>query len=539
MKFCKTNLLNFIIIFFLFVSNTLSGCSPSGFNTPDAALEPESPSESTSSNIKETEIVKIGINSNNAPWAYMQNETLNGFEADILHEIEKIMDVTFVYFPATNATVFNGLLQNKWDIAASSLLVDGKFDHGISFTEPYYQSGLALMVKEDSKINDFDLMQDGKFGAASGSEALAWLKTHEEQYGIYQILEYASAVMAIEDLVNLNLSGVIAEKSTLFHYTARNPGVRITAQMEETTPMAFAYRKGDLIGDRFNSAMQLLAANGTLAAIHEKWFGTAPDETNTLNLVYQESFGYPETYSIPDVIRVGIQTHNPPWEMIEQDHMIGFEVDILNEAASRMGIKLEYIPANANTIIPGLLANQWDIAASSIPITIANTNIVDFTGPYFDHDLALLTLSDSSIMEISHLGGGRYGVLTGSGAEKWLRNHTEEYGPYVVDEYTNLNTAISDLENEVISGVMSDSYRLLNYSANNDAVSVPLLFGDVTPVAFATRPSDYLCDVFNETINEMKEDGTLLEIYQQWFGEMILQESSTNTIYTKAYVPGK
>lgn len=515
----------------------LTGCNSVIPGNISDSSEINTTDESVSLPNDDVEMISIGINTKNLPWAYFQDDSLQGFEIDLLNEIEKIIGAKFIYYPAMEETIIDGILQDQWDIAVSSLLDNGSYEPGVSFTDPYYQSGLSLMVKEDSNINSYEYMEDGKFGAAIGSDGLAWLEANQETYGEYEIVEYDSTTLAIRDLVDLNLSGVVAETSTLSYYVVWNPGVRLSAQMEETTPMAFAYRRGDLIGSRFNSAMQLLISNGTLTAIQEKWFGNSLITENSLNLFARESFGYPDSYTLPAVIRVGIQTHNPPWEMIEDSQMVGFEVDILNEAAERMGVSIEYMPANENTILSGLLANQWDVSASAISITSNNNEVVDFTGPYFDQSLALLTLADSSITEIAHLGGGRYGVLDGSTAENWLRDHLEEFGPYVVDEYTNIDTAIRDMETEVISGVVFDAYYLLNYANENETVEVSLLFGETTPIAFATRPSDYICDVLNETLNDMKEDNSLFDIYQDWFGENILPDSSINTIYTEAYVP--
>ncbi|MBI9049041.1 MAG: transporter substrate-binding domain-containing protein [Anaerolineaceae bacterium] len=521
------------LLFIIILSMICSGCRALPIVSEEIVEYPLlNQSEST-----HKEIIRVGINSENVPWTYMQNGTLVGFEMDLLNEISKHMSVEFEYVTAQQSTVVTGLLTDKWDIAGSSLLVGDKQYQNVAYADPYFDAGLAILVRDDSKLNVFEDMLDGKFGVDTGSAADQWLQDHLEIYGEYEIHRYDSAILAFQDLQALNINGVVADSDILMYFAANHPGVKVAIQMEETTPQAFVFRQGDVLIEQFNAAQNLMKAEGTLTAIYEKWFGQSPLVSTALSIANHEPFSVPDSYTIPDVIKVGINTHNAPWEYIQEGEMRGYEVDILNEIANRLDIEIEYIPAQEQIIVSGLLAGQWDMVASGFAITKSNMNKMDFTGPYFDHNIALMTLSDSTILELEHLAGGKFAVLPNSNAQKWLAKNIEAYGPYIIEEYSNLADAYLDLQSAQISGVMAESYVLMYYAADHPVFTIPVFVGDRTSIALATRKKDSLCDMFNETINSMKVDGSLMGIYEKWFGESIVDESSTNTIYKNTFTP--
>jgi polar amino acid transport system substrate-binding protein len=240
---------------------------------------------------------------------------------------------------------------------------------------------------------------------------------------------------------------------------------------------------------------------------------------------------------VSGTLNVGLNSENVPWEFMKDGKLTGFEVDMLNELAKRMNVKLNFVTVPFSGIFTGLQASKWDLASSSIWITEARLKEMDFADPYYDSDLALLTPKDSKIKSFADMKGGTFGADTGAVPDKWLKDNQGKYGPYTIKEYDNPTDAFLDCQAGRLDGVAADAPTALFYAKQNpDAgLIVPLLMNQAAPQAWAFRKGDPLRDAVNSVQNDMKKDGTLATIYKTWFGQDPPANSSTVKVYDGGY----
>jgi polar amino acid transport system substrate-binding protein len=524
-----------IAVIFSMLVGGLSAC------TSPAAI-PSTADQTTASDqspIKtgDMEVVLVGVNTENIPWEFMQDGELVGFEIDMLNAIAKIMNVKFEYVTTQWSSMFTGLLSNKWDIASSSIWITAEREKEMDFADPYYDSDLSLMTRADGVIKSFEDMKGGVFGTDTGAMPDQWLQDHMNQYGPYEIKRYDSPTDAFLDLQAGRLDGVAADAPTALFYAADKPELVVPLLMGEGFAQAFAFREGDPMRDRFNLAQNELKENGTLAVIYQKWFKLAPPEGSSILRVYEEPFVPPAPYELPELIRVGVNTENVPWEFMQDGELVGFEIDMLKEISSRLGVEFEYVPTQWSAMFTGLFDNRWDIASSSIWITKDRMKDMDFMDPYYDSDLSLMTLAESEIRSFSDMQGGVFGTDSGAMPDQWLQENMELYGPYEIKRYNSPTDAFLALQAGRLDGVAADAPTALYYAADKPELAVPLLMNEGFGQAFATRKGDKLRDIFNDVLNDMKADGTLAVIYQKWFKQAPPEGSSTIKIYTTPYVP--
>jgi len=236
-------------------------------------------------------------------------------------------------------------------------------------------------------------------------------------------------------------------------------------------------------------------------------------------------------------LKVGLNSENVPWEFMRDGKLVGFEVDMLNELAKRMNVKLELITVPFSGIFTGLQSGKWDLASSSIWITEARLKEMDFADPYYDSDLALLTQKDSPIKSFADMKGGTFGADTGSMPDQWLKDNLNKYGPYEIKNYDSPTDAFLDVQAGRLTGVVADAPTALYYVQQNpDAgLAVPLLMNQGFPQAWAFRKGDPLRNQVNDVLNQMKKDGTLAKIYKTWFGQEPPANSSTVKVYEGGY----
>jgi polar amino acid transport system substrate-binding protein len=513
----------------------LGACvSPAAVSTAaDMEIKATQPAAQTD----EKQVVLVGVNTENVPWEFMQDGELVGFEIDMLNEIAKSMNVEFEYVTTQWSSMFTGLLSNKWEIASSSIWVTAEREKEMDFADPYYDSDLSLMTLADSTIHSFEDMKGGVFGTDTGAMPDQWLQDHMNQFGPYEIKRYDSPTDAFLDLQAGRLDGVAADAPTALFYAGDKPELAVPLLMGEGFAQAFAFRKGDPLRDRFNAAQNELKENGTLAVIYQKWFKQAPPEGSSVLRVYEEPYIPASPYQLPDMVRVGVNTENVPWEFMQDGELVGFEIDMLKEVSSRLGIEFEYVPTQWSSMFTGLLSNKWDIASSSIWITTERMKQMDFMDPYYDSDLSLMTLTKSDIKSFTDMKGKKFGTDTGAMPDQWLQENMEAFGPYEIMRYDSPTAAFQDLQAGRLDGVVADAPTALFYAADKPELFVPLLMNEGFGQAFATRKGDELRNVVNDVLNEMKADGTMVAIYEKWFKQVPPEGSSTVKIYNSVYVP--
>ena len=70
--------------------------------------------------------------------------------------------------------------------------------------------------------------------------------------------------------------------------------------------------------------------------------------------------------------------------------MIGFEIDIVDALAERMGMTPKFVHNGWDNLIPGLNLGLYDIALSGLEITPEHKEEVDFSLPYYKTFLQLV-----------------------------------------------------------------------------------------------------------------------------------------------------
>src|SRR5699024_11020297 len=106
-----------------------------------------------------------------------------------------------------------------------------------------------------------------------------------------------------------------------------------------------------------------------------------------------------------DEITVAAVQDYPPFEYKEDEELTGFDVELVEAVADEIGVTVNWDTMKFDGIIPALQANKVDAAVSAIGIREDRSEVVNFSDPYFESGLSLITLEDSDIEEEADLEG--------------------------------------------------------------------------------------------------------------------------------------
>ena len=99
-----------------------------------------------------------------------------------------------------------------------------------------------------------------------------------------------------------------------------------------------------------------------------------------------------------DALRVAAYPANPPWEnKTEAGGFEGYEVDIVNEIAKRMGTTANIEGMDFKALFVASASGRVDMVISSLTITDERLESQSFTQPYFEGALGIGVKEGSDI----------------------------------------------------------------------------------------------------------------------------------------------
>jgi ABC-type amino acid transport substrate-binding protein len=220
------------------------------------------------------------------------------------------------------------------------------------------------------------------------------------------------------------------------------------------------------------------------------------------------------------VLSVGSDTAFPPFESIEDGKAVGFDVDLVNEVAKRLGLQVDYQTAAFDTIFTALAAGKWDIVASAVTIKAERKQTVDFTDPYFTADLSL-SVTDANagtIGGVDDMQGKIVGTQAATTSEDCSKTLKADGKIADVRTYDTAPDAFTDLAAGRVDGVIIDyptAKQILENRTGSRVVEV-LRTQEEYALAVSKRNPD-LREAVNEALAEIESDGTYARLFMKWF----------------------
>ena len=216
-----------------------------------------------------------------------------------------------------------------------------------------------------------------------------------------------------------------------------------------------------------------------------------------------------------ETIRIGTEGAYPPYNFINDANEVdGFERAVGDELCSRAGVTCEWVINDWDTMIPNLVAGNYDLIMAGMSITEARAKLISFTQNYLLPDPSVyVTLAgkDASVTK---------GVVAAQ-SNTIQAGHVAETAASLV-EFPTPDETIAAVRSGEADAVMADYAFLkpLVEESNGELIFIgeKVLIGG--GIGMGVRQSDNeLREKFDALIGEMKKDGSLNELIVKWFGE--------------------
>ena len=209
----------------------------------------------------------------------------------------------------------------------------------------------------------------------------------------------------------------------------------------------------------------------------------------------------------------------PPYNFVDDaGNLGGFDIEVGNEICKRAGLDCVWVVNEWDSIIPNLLAGNYDAILAGMTITDERKQTIDFTQEYFPNDPSAFIAAAGAAIDLENPSGLRVGAQGATIQAMWLEENLKDDNTILA--YETPDQALADLMAGNLDAVLADKSFLVEAAAGSNgalALSGPeFAIGDGISVGMRKTDTE-LQGKFNDALTAMKADGTLDALITLYF----------------------
>ncbi|WP_303969557.1 transporter substrate-binding domain-containing protein [Sporosarcina ureae] len=209
-----------------------------------------------------------------------------------------------------------------------------------------------------------------------------------------------------------------------------------------------------------------------------------------------------------------------PFSYEEDGELTGFDIEIGNALAEKMGLEANPVTNPFETILQGLVGNKFDAIIGSMAYTKERAEQADFTEPYYYSGGMIFVAKDNDdITSPEDLKGKKIGVIAQSTYEESAKELSDDLQYYTSDVVALKDLTVKGRIDAVITADIV-GFEAIENGFEIKEVDKPMWVEQ--PSIAVNKENPELTKALDEALKEMIDDGTYAEISEKWFGRNLL-----------------
>ncbi|WP_406316859.1 ABC transporter substrate-binding protein [Streptosporangium sp. NBC_01639] len=212
-----------------------------------------------------------------------------------------------------------------------------------------------------------------------------------------------------------------------------------------------------------------------------------------------------------------------PFQFKEGDKTVGFDVDIVDLAAKKLGLTQEIVDIDFAVIKSGaaMAAGKCDVAAAGMTITPERQANITFSVPYFDATQALLAKKGVGVKTLDEIKAK--GLKLGAQASTTGLDYVKKQG-LNPKEFADSPKELLGLQSGQADVIVQDLPVVLTWLKKPEIADKFELVGSLDTgeqygIGLKKQADPILLKAINDAVTTAKSDGTYEQIFVKWFGK--------------------
>lgn len=231
--------------------------------------------------------------------------------------------------------------------------------------------------------------------------------------------------------------------------------------------------------------------------------------------------GEKKSESGKEKLTMATNAYFPPYEYYEGEDIIGIDVEIAQAIADKLGMELEVVDIEFDSIIAGVQTGKYDMGMAGMTVTEERKQSVDFSDSYATGIQSIIVTEDSKITSIDDIlaEGAEYkvGVQLSTTGDIYITDDLGDRAKDLVTEFQTGNDAVAALSSGKVDAVIIDNEPAKSYVAA--ATGLKILDTEYVKedyaICFSKDKAD-LKDKVNGALKDLIADGTVQKIIDKY-----------------------
>jgi polar amino acid transport system substrate-binding protein len=219
----------------------------------------------------------LGLDDSFPPMGFRgDNGEIVGFDIDLARGVAEHIGVELRLQPIDWNSNILDLNSGDIDVIWNGMTITPERQEKIDFSKPYLANRQIVIVQADSGIDTKADLADATVGIQLGSSAENAVNAEPDVAETFaELARYQDNVQALLDLEVGRINAVVVDEILGRYYISQRPGAfEVASEYFAEEEYGIGFRQGeDAFREAVDGAIDAMVADGTAAAISEKWFG--------------------------------------------------------------------------------------------------------------------------------------------------------------------------------------------------------------------------------------------------------------------------
>lgn len=227
------------------------------------------------------------------------------------------------------------------------------------------------------------------------------------------------------------------------------------------------------------------------------------------------------------VIRIGVNPNFPPMSAYgETNEFEGFDIEVGNIIADRLGVEAEYVPTETPQRVPFIVSERIDISLGALTRTTSRSMLIDYTVPLHTEVMAVLTTDKVMAESWQDLNSSDYTVVNirATWPVDWNKDNLPNANMILVDSIADTVRAVAQGRGDaIVENIDFFMAHTANYPDVNWKVLPDKIF--VAYCGIGVQKNNHsLRQFLNILLYELHSGGKINELWEAAYGAPMLVE---------------